>query len=255
MDQTVLLISTLLAFIGAIWGGFAVHRGIATRGTLACMVLAFVFQIWFMKSRGGLRGACPLRDTGEILVFLAWALMIFYLLVGRSYRLSILGLFTAPVVVTLQSAALFIPQLMDKSPVRGAAADAWRELHSAVSVLSYGAFALAAIAGVMFLVLDRLLKEHHLRSGLFQKLPPARELLQVQKRLLWMGEILLSVGLLAGAMMPNKGAWMHFAAAIIVWISYALLLAVLQWRGVTGRRLAIYTVVLFLLSLLVFRLV
>lgn len=255
MDQTLLLISTLLALAGAIWGGISVHRGIATRGTLVCMVISFAFQLWFLKQRGELRGACPLRDTGEILAFLAWALTIFYLLVGRSYRLSVLGLFTAPVVVVFQAAALFLPGLMEESPLRGAGVDAWRELHSAVSVLAYGAFALSAVAGVMFLILDHLLKEHDLRSGLFRNLPPARELLYVQKRLLWMGIGLLSVGLLAGAQMPHKGAWQHFVAAIVVWMCYALLLGVLQWRGLTGRRMSLLSVVFFILSLLVFRLV
>lgn len=261
MDYAVLAISTLFALVGAIWGGVAVSRGdssrpvIAIRGTLACMLFAFVFQLVFLKLRGELRGACPLRDLGEILAFLAWALTIFYLLVGRSYRLSILGLFTAPVVFVFQAAALLVPGLMVKNPVRGEGVDAWRELHSAISVLAYGAFALAAVAGLMFLILDHLLKEHHLRSGLFRNLPPARELLLVVKRLLWMGMSLLSVGLGAGWMMPHKGAWQHFVAAIVVWLCYGALLAVLQWRGVTGRRLSLLSVSLFILSLVVFGLV
>ena len=36
--------------------------------------------------------------------------------------------------------------------------------------------ALAAVAGVMFLVLDHQLKAHDLTSGLFRHLPPVREL-------------------------------------------------------------------------------
>ena len=255
MDHMILLISTILALAGAIWGAVSVYRGLATRGTLICMVLAFLFQLWFLKERGELRGACPLRDTGEILAFLAWALTMFYLVVGPSYRLSVLGLFTAPVVVIFQTLALLVPGLMEESPQRGAGVDVWRELHSAVSVLAYGAFALAAVASVMFLVLDHLLKEHHLRSGLFRKLPPARELLQVQTRLLWMGIFLLSIGLFAGALMPHKGAWQHFVAAIVVWLSYALLLGISQWRGLTGRRISLLSVVLFVMSLLVFGLV
>jgi ABC-type uncharacterized transport system permease subunit len=255
MDQTILLISTVSALAGAVWGGIAVYRGQATCGTLVCMVLAFLSQLWFLKVRGELRGACPLRDTGEILAFLAWALTLFYLVVGPSYRLSVLGLFTAPVVAIFQGVALLVPGMMQDNPQRRAGVDVWSELHSAVSVLAYGAFALAAVASVMFLVLDHLLKEQHLRSGLFRRLPPARELLHVQTKLLWMGIFLLSIGLFAGSLMPHKGAWQHFVAAIVVWLSYAALLGISQWRGLTGRRISLLSVGIFVMSLLVFWLV
>ena len=81
--------------------------------------------------------------------------------------------------------------------IRGkiAGGNPWHETHSATSVLAYGALALAAVAGVMFLVLDRQLKEHHLKSGLFRNLPPVRELLVSLERLLWLGGGLLTIGI------------------------------------------------------------
>jgi ABC-type uncharacterized transport system permease subunit len=251
MDRTVLLISTLLALAGAVWGAVTVHRGLRTRWTLGLIAGAFAAQLVFLDLRGEARGACPLRDLGEILVFLAWALTLFYLIVGRSYRLSLVGLFTAPVVVVFQVLALW-PGVMTQSPERVAGVDAWREAHAAVSVLAYGAFALAAVTGVMFLVLDHQLKEHHLRSGLFRDLPPVRELLASVKRLLWIGFGLLTVGIVAGFMMPHRGGWSHFIAAVVVWLLYGGLLLVQQWRGITGRKLSMVVVVLFLLSFGVF---
>ena len=71
----------------------------------------------------------------------------------------------------------------------------------------------------MFLVLDRQLKEHHLQSGLFRGLPPVRELLVSLERLLWLGGGLLTVGILAGFLMPHdKDATGHLIAALAVWI-------------------------------------
>jgi ABC-type uncharacterized transport system permease subunit len=122
-----------------------------------------------------------------------------------------------------------------------------------MSVLAYGALALAAVAGVMFLVLDRQLKEQHLKSGLFRNLPPVRELLISLERLLWLGTALLTIGIVAGFLMPQTAtAWGHFIVAIAVWAAYALLLTIKQVRGMTGRRLSLSAVVLFLLSLAVF---
>jgi ABC-type uncharacterized transport system permease subunit len=253
MDHYLLLISTVLALAGAVWGGLSVHRGLRTWWTLILIVAAFLVQILFLNLRGQMRGACPLRDIGEILVFLACSLTFFYLVVGQSYRLSLIGLFTAPVVVVFQLLALY-PGVMDAAPIRSLGVDPWREAHSAVSVLAYGAFALAAVTGVMFLVLDRQLKDQHLKSGLFRNLPPVRELLAAVLRLLWIGYLLLSVGIVAGWLMPHRGGWSHLLTAVAVWLVYGLLLLVKQWRGMTGRRLAVAAVGLFVLSLGVFAL-
>jgi ABC-type uncharacterized transport system permease subunit len=251
MDLTYLIISTLLALAAAVWGMVSVYRGTHTRGTLVLMAAAFVAQLVFLELRGQMRGACPLRDRGEILVFLAWSLTLFYLVVGRPYRLSLVGLFTAPVVVVFQGLALW-PGVMSAFPERCVGVDAWREAHAAVSVLAYGAFALAAVTGVMFLVLDRQLKEHHLQSGLFRNLPPVRELLAAVSRLLWVGYGLLTMGIVCGWMMPHRGGWSHMIAAVAVWVLYGVLLGWKQKYGLTGRRLSLLALLLFLLSLGVF---
>ena len=178
MDRWFLISATLLAVIGGVWGMVSVHRGkpqpldrgldgrragLPARVPLACAAKQ--------------RAACPLADRGEILVFLSWSLTLFYLLVGPAYRISLLGVFTAPVVVVFQTIALLPGVLECRIRSESPAETRWHETHSATSVLAYGALALAAVAGVMFLVLDRQLKEQHLKSGLFRNLPPVRELL------------------------------------------------------------------------------
>jgi len=251
MDRWMLIIATLLAAVGGAWGMISVHRGARSRWTAAWMIGTFLFQLCFLWLRGDLRGACPLRDLGEILAFLAWSLTFFYLLVGPAYRISLLGVFTAPLVVLFQTVAL-LPGVLDPDPARVVGTTGWGETHSASSVLGYGAFALAAVAGVMFLVLDHQLKEHHLKSGLFRNLPPVRELLVSMQRLLWIGLVLLTLGVVSGFLMPRGGALGHLIAALAVWAGYLSLLVVKQVRGLTGRRLSILTVVLFVVSLLVF---
>jgi ABC-type uncharacterized transport system permease subunit len=156
------------------------------------------------------------------------------------------------VVVVFQSFAL-LPGVLEADPGKVAGGNPWHETHSATSVLAYGALALAAVAGVMFLVLDRQLKEHHLQSGLFHNLPPVRELLVSLVRLLWLGGGLLTIGIIAGFAMPHdQSALGHLLAALAVWAGYALLLGVKTVRGITGRRLSLLTVALFILSLGVF---
>lgn len=235
-------------------GGLAVLRhGRRSRWTVWWMVGAFLCQLGYLGIRGEMRAACPLRSIAEIAVFLAWSLTLFYLLVGPMYRISLLGVFSAPLVAAFQGFAL-LPGKLDPTPERVIATTAWGETHSAMSVLGYGALALAAVAGVMFLVLDHKLKEHLLKGGLFRNLPPVRELLVSLQRLLWLGMFLLTIGLIAGILMPheNPGAWKHVIAATVVWLAYLALMLVKQIRGLTGRKFAFGTVLIFILSLGVF---
>lgn len=255
MDRWLLTVSTLLALIGGISGMCAVHHGHRSRMTLAWMAGCFALQAGFLYLRGQARSACPLGDLGEILAFLAWSLTLFYILVGRAYRLSLLGVFSAPVVMIIQSVVLF-PGVLSVHPARRMVLDPWKEMHSATSVLAYGGLALAAIAGVMFLTLDRQLKAQHLKSGLFRNLPNARTLLISQSRLLWLGTILLTIGIAAGLLTPfGKDYLAHLVAASIIWSGYVVLLIVKQTRGLTGGGLSWSSVILFLASLVVFALI
>src|ERR1700752_5431368 len=75
--------------------------------------LGFVFQTAFLSIRGHALGRCPLTNLFEVFIFLAWSVALIYILVGPTYRLSLMGAFTAPLVVLLQGFALIAP--LDKT--------------------------------------------------------------------------------------------------------------------------------------------
>jgi ABC-type uncharacterized transport system permease subunit len=253
MDRWFLIVATLLAAMAGVRGLMILRHGKRSCWTVWWMVAVMLCQIGYLALRGEMRGACPLRSIAEISVFLAWSLTLFYLLVGPVYRISLLGVFTAPVVVIFQGFAL-LPGRLAANPEKVLNTSFWGETHSAMSVLAYGALALAAVAGVMFLVLDHQLKEHHLKGGLFRHLPPVPELLVSLERLLWLGMALLTAGVIAGLLMPvvGKDAMGHLIAAIGVWAGYVVLMVTKRVRGITGRRFALGAVALFVLSLGVF---
>ncbi len=253
MDRWLLICATLLAAVGGAWGMVSVHRGRRSLWTIVWMVGVFAFQFAFLLLRGQQHHACPLIGDGEILVFLSWALTLFYLLVGSTYRISLLGVFTAPAVAVFQGIAL-LPGMLDDAPRKIETGNFWHEIHSSTSVLAYGALALSAVAGVMFLILDRQLKDHHLKSGLFRNLPPVRNLLVSLERMLILGTSLLTLGIIAGFLMPrgDHHVLAHLLSALAVWSGYVCLVAVKMTRGLTGRRLALAVVILFVLSLGVF---
>lgn len=251
MAQWLLVSATVLVVLGGALGLQAVRVGHRSRWTLVCMLGAFLCQLGVLGVRGELRGKCPLGDYGEILAFLAWSLVLFYLVVGPTYRLSLLGMFTAPVVVIFQVFAL-APGMLESAPEKVHQVDAWGETHAAFSVLSYGAFALGSVAALMFLVLNKKLKDHEFGSGLFKNLPPVRSLLDSVVRLTLLGTGILTVGIFAAFMMERNDSWAHLLAAMGTWIAYLVVLVLYFWRGITPRRLSISVMSVFVLSLLVF---
>ena len=255
VDRWWLLVATVLAAAGGGVGWRAVARGRRSAAAVWWLAGALGCQFVFLWLRGTARGACPLGDAGESLAFAAWSLTLFYLLVGRAYRWSPVGVITAPVVVAIQLAAL-LPGVLTAAPAPVAAgAGAWGEGHAATSVLSYGALGLAAVTAAVFLVLDRQLKGRRLRSRWFRAMPPAHELLVALARLLRLGAVVMTIGIMCGWMAMRHGpggAPAHLAAALAVWVAYLALLVVERVRGLAGRWLAWAAIVLFAGSFVVF---
>lgn len=226
MDRPLLAGSTLCFLLAF---GFTVFsRGARLRQTsqvnLGVIALGFALQTAFLWVRGQHLGRCPLTTLAETLVFLSWGMVLFYLLIGNTYRLSPLGMFTAPLAGGLQALALVGPfdraTLAPASGVR--TVNGWLEFHAAFSVLAYGAFALASVAAGMYLLQERQLKTHRLTAAFFQ-MPPIAELGLVNGRLVTLGFILLSLGLIAGINMGTPNTITHLSGAIVTWVFYAFL--------------------------------
>jgi len=202
-----------------------------------------LFQTLFLIQRGQAIGHCPLTSLFEVLIFLSWSITLFYFLTGHTYRLSLLGSFTAPLVLLLQLTALTV--VSDPPHARFLAHPAWVEWHAALCIMAYAAFALAGIAGVMLLIQERRLKTRRLGPAFYQ-MPPITALATANLRLLWAGLALLSAGLLSAAALhphvPPK-IWLWGGA---LWIVYLILPLSRHWGG--PRRVALLSAVAFIAS-------
>jgi ABC-type uncharacterized transport system permease subunit len=210
------------------------------------MAAGFAFQTGFLAVRGRALNACPLTNLFEVLIFLSWSMVLLYFLVGTAYRLSLLGVFTSPLAFVLQAFALMAPLDSPAGPRRRTVAQPWLEMHAAISIIAYGAFALACVAGVMYLVQERQLKTHRLR-GMFFYLPPIADLAVAINRLILTGFVLLTVGLGSGFMV--KVEWGKVIWGVGVWLIYGGILGADWWRRVTPRRVAVLAVAAFSITL------
>ena len=216
------------------------------RFNLFAIGLGFIFQSAFLSVRGHQLGRCPLTNLFEVFVFLAWSVALIYLLIGPAYRLSLMGAFTAPFVVLLQGFALLAP-IDVRHPVR-VPANPWLEFHASMSLVAYGAFALACIAGIMYLVQQRQLKTHQLHS-IFYHLPPLTDLFAAITRLLWWGFVLYTLGLISGFFVGQPLPRLQVFSACGVWLLYAAILHGRHLRRLGPERVAALSIVGFTAAL------
>jgi ABC-type uncharacterized transport system permease subunit len=223
VERYLLIISTICFLAAVLHTAVELRTGVfrPMRFNFFAVGLGFVFQTAFLSLRGHALGRCPLTNLFEVFIFLAWSVALMYMLVGSIYRLSLMGAFTAPLVVLLQGFALLAP--IDRPPPSWLPANPWVEFHASISLVAYGAFALACIAGVMYLVQERQLKTHHLHS-IFYHLPPLADLYATITRLLWWGFALYTLGIVSGFFTGRPLPRVQVMAAIGVWLLYAIIL-------------------------------
>src|SRR5437660_4888073 len=244
MDRQLLVISTVCFLAAVVRTVFALRAGIFQQGQFNFLAigLGFIFQTAFLSIRGHALGRCPLTNLFEVFIFVAWSVALIYMVVGPAYRLSLMGAFTAPLVVLLLVFVLFAP-IDIRHPVR-LPANPWLEFHASISLVAYGAFALACIAGVMYLVQERQLKTHQLHS-IFSHLPPLTDLFAAITRLLWWGFALYTVGIVSGFFTGRPLPHVQVVAAIGVWLLYAAILQGRHLRRLAPRRVAALCVIGF----------
>lgn len=244
-----LLIASIICFLAAIVRTLVELRaGIfrPARFNFFAIAAGFILQTAFLSVRGHALGRCPLTNLFEVFVFLAWSVALIYLLVGPTYRLSLMGAFTAPLIFVIQAFALIAP--IDTPHMRKLPPNPWLEFHASMSMIAYGAFALACIAGAMYLVQERQLKTHKLHS-IFYHLPPLTTLDTATTRLLWCGFALYTLGLVSGFFVGHPLPRVQMICAFGVWILYAAILQGRYLRRLAPKRVAALCIIGFSVAL------
>jgi ABC-type uncharacterized transport system permease subunit len=130
----------------------------------------------------------------------------------------------------------------------------WVETHAAIAIIAWGAFAIAAIIGVMYLVQRRQLKSRQGGRMLFL-LPALDQMEVVMWRLLAFGSALYTAGMVGGmvsnrvvgAALLSKTTWV--TAVWLVYVAVVIARAIGRWRG---RRFAISVIAAIVFSLVAF---
>lgn len=246
MERLLLIgaIGCFLASFGATLYGLGAGNFRPGKINLIAICAGFIFQTVFLYLRGRQEGSCPLHGLFEVFVFQSWAFVLIYLMIGPAYRLSLMGAFTSPLVLFLLLLAL---ATYSGGPVSRPIVklSPWLELHASLSIVSYGAFGLACVAAVMYLLQEFQLK-HHRASSLLYNLPPISDLAIANFRLLLMGFVILTISFFAGVMVRKPVNELKSGASLAIWAAYGCILILYRMRVIPPRRLAHLSVVVFI---------
>jgi len=216
---------------------------------------AFILHTTAMVKRGFSLNQCPVNNLYEATIFVTWTIAGTYLVIGIWSRLRFLGAFASPVLFAIGIFAL-MPALDPPPGPKPEFSGAGASLHASLILLAYGAFGLAAIAGMMFLTQEHDLKFHKLRAML-SLFPPIQRLELVTNRLVFAGFILLTVGLIGGSRLPRPAGTQFYDDPKVIWSAVLwliyLTLLIARWRfAQSGRRFAVGVIGSFAFLVLTF---
>jgi ABC-type uncharacterized transport system permease subunit len=240
---------------GFVLGTFSLLRGGRPSGAAMYSLIGagYALQLLGLTLRGRAVGGCPLGNQFEVFQFTAWSAITLYLVIGVTFRNSLLGYFTSCLATALTVLSLSLPawDAATRSHIFGG--NPWIELHAALAVFSYGVFGLLALTSFMYLARNRSLKSKEL-SGWVSFLPSIFDLDQIGVRLLGTGVTILAASLAVGA-----NYWLRDTASantfkilitVAVWLAYAAALGLRLGGRLITRRFAWTGIALFAAALL-----
>ena len=187
----------------------------------------------------------PFSNVKEALSFFAWALVLVFFLVELRYRVYVMGSFILPMAFL---ALLSVAILPNTSPILSGIKGTLLGAHTTLSLLGIVAFAIAAVAGMMYLLQEGFLKSKQF-NALYEKLPSLDLLDQWNKTALVWGFPLLTLGMITGALWSQYVLGSFWSPnnpkqvlSLTAWFFYFIVLQgrlMVGWRASKAARLAI----------------
>ena len=196
----------------------------------------------------GMIGVTDVSQPGfyEALSFFSWVLILVFLAVEFRHHLHVLGSFIVPLaLLSLVSAAALPETAPTLTPV-------FRTLwvHVTLSMLGTVGFAVAFVAGVMYLIQDGLLKSKRF-NVLYSKLPALDFLDHLNQQSIVTGFPLLTLGIITGALSAefSRGSYLNWNPeqtwALVTWVFYFVVLMGRLTVGWRAKRAAYLTIIGF----------
>jgi len=240
-----------LAYVASV----VVRRVHVARVATWLLAAAFVIHAGALVLRCMAIGRAPVVGLHDMHSLTAWIMTGGYLAFQFRTKTRVLGIFVAPVASVMMIVA--------STGLGGAVAASPQLEHSLVTIhviltlAGETLFVLAALAGLMYLIQDKRIKEKKI-TRLSRFLPPLKDLDRINELCLLWGFPLLTLGVLAGSVWARVvwgSAWQWDAKMVWTVLAWAILALLLHQRlaiGWRGHKAALYSVAALLILLLTF---
>lgn len=200
-------------------------------------------------------GAVPALNFKGALSFFSWTIIGAYIIFQLRFRIMVLGSFVVPFSTFLMIISSTIP--ISPITVRPIFKGFWLPLHVATALLGDAIFAIAFIAGVMYLIQEHQIKSKRL-GAFYSRLPSLNSLDSINYQAINYGFLLLTIGMITGSIVAQgshgsywlwdpKEVW-----SLITWLCYAALLHQRMAVGWRGRRSALMSIGCFFILVFTF---
>jgi cytochrome c-type biogenesis protein CcsB len=208
---------------------------------VALSAAGVVAHVVAVVTRGLAVHRVPWGNMYEFVTALTCVAAMFFLGVLIKYRAWPLGVFVmGAVVVALGLAETVI--YTAAGPLVPALQSYWLAIHVAAMTLSTGIFFVAAVLGIIYLVIDRQNRRGDVPNGILARLPGKEQLDRLTYRTVVFGFPVWTFGVIAGAIWADQ-AWGRYWGwdpvetwAFITWVLYAAFLHARATAGWRGRR-------------------
>lgn len=254
--QWIWLATTVFAstfFLGS-YSAIKLHRKTGRPYILGLVTFGWILQTIGLYARGLEYGGCPLANRFELVQFMVWSAIALYIFVGPAFRVSLLGVFTSgfACVFSILSLTFSNWDSASREPIFGNSP--WIEMHAALALFSYGVFGVLALTSAMYLLQSRSLKKKKIVGGLFPLLPSIVELVTINRRLLVMGFVILTISLGIGYVyfsQDNESViTLKLATTVIVWLAYGVIFILRSKRALSAKQFAWACIIVFIAALL-----
>ena len=200
-------------------------------------------------------GAVPALNFRGALSFFSWTIIGAYIIFQLRFRIMVLGSFVVPFSTFLMIISSTIP--ISSITVRPIFKGFWLPLHVATALLGDAIFAIAFIAGVMYLIQEHQIKTKRL-GAFYSRLPSLNSLDSINYQAINYGFLLLTIGMITGSIVAqgsHGSYWLWDPKEIwslITWLCYAALLHQRMAVGWRGRRSALMSIGCFFILIFTF---
>ncbi|MES2811618.1 MAG: cytochrome c biogenesis protein CcsA [Bacteroidota bacterium] len=160
--------------------------------------LLFVLHTLGLMSRWYISGHAPWSNAYESMIYVGWSIMFFGLVFGRKSALTVASTaFVAAMILMIAHWSWMDPQIANLQPVLNSY---WLMIHVAVIVGSYGPFALAAILGLVALLLMLFTNKNNKKVMDLN----IKEITYINEMALTVGLVMLAIGNFLGGQWANE---------------------------------------------------